>query len=102
MYPDTGIHQPVAYSISKAGVISLTRYLGTLWADQGVRVNCITPGGVFNQHNELFRSRYAGLSPMGRMAHPNEMRGALVYLASSASSYCAGHNLAVDGGWTAW
>jgi NAD(P)-dependent dehydrogenase (short-subunit alcohol dehydrogenase family) len=102
MYPDTGIHQPVAYSISKSGVIALTRYLGTLWADQGVRVNCITPGGVFNQHNDLFSSRYASLSPMGRMAHPDEMRGALIYLASSASSYCAGHNLAVDGGWTAW
>jgi NAD(P)-dependent dehydrogenase (short-subunit alcohol dehydrogenase family) len=102
MYPETGIHQPVAYSVSKAAVIALTRYLGTLWAEQGVRVNCITPGGVYNQHPDVFASRYAGLSPMSRMAHRDEMRGALVYLASAASTYCTGHNLIVDGGWTAW
>jgi NAD(P)-dependent dehydrogenase (short-subunit alcohol dehydrogenase family) len=102
MYPETGIHQPVAYSVSKAGVIALTRYLATLWAGQGVRVNCITPGGVYNQHPDLFASRYASLSPMGRMAHRGEMRGALIYLASAASAYCTGHNLIVDGGWTAW
>ena len=102
MYPGTGVHQPAAYSVSKAGVIALTRYLATLWADQGVRVNCITPGGVNNQHPELFSHRYATLSPIRRMAHKEEMRGALVYLASSASAYCTGHNLIVDGGWTAW
>lgn len=102
MYPETGIHQPVAYSVSKAGVIALTRYLATLWAGQGVRVNSITPGGVYNQHPDLFDSRYASLSPMGRMAHRDEMRGALIYLASAASTYCTGHNLIVDGGWTAW
>jgi NAD(P)-dependent dehydrogenase (short-subunit alcohol dehydrogenase family) len=102
MYPRTDIHQPVAYSVSKAGVIALTRYLATLWADQGVRVNCITPGGVYNQHSHSFVERYAGLSPIGRMALRHEMRGALIYLASSASAYCTGHNLVVDGGWTAW
>ena len=104
MYLGTGICQPVAYSVSKAGVIALTRYLATLWAgaDQGVRVNCITPGGVYNRHSDLFVSRYATLSPIGRMARADEMRGALVYLASSASAYCTGHNLVVDGGWTAW
>jgi NAD(P)-dependent dehydrogenase (short-subunit alcohol dehydrogenase family) len=102
MYPETGIHQPVAYSVSKAGVIALTRYLATLWAEQGVRVNCITPGGVYNQHPDVFAGRYASLSPMGRMAHSDEMRGALIYLASPASAYCTGHNLIVDGGWTAW
>lgn len=102
LYPGTGIHQPVAYSVSKAGVIALTRYLGTLWADRGVRVNCLTPGGVFNQHREDFLERYARLSPAGRMADKEEMRGALVYLASAASSYCTGHNLVVDGGWTVW
>jgi NAD(P)-dependent dehydrogenase (short-subunit alcohol dehydrogenase family) len=102
MYPGTGVHQPVAYSVSKAGVIALTRYLATLWADQGVRVNCITPGGVYNQHSDPFVSRYATLCPIGRMAQKDEMRGALIYLASSASAYCTGHNLVVDGGWTAW
>jgi NAD(P)-dependent dehydrogenase (short-subunit alcohol dehydrogenase family) len=102
MYPDTGIQQPVAYSVSKSGVIALTRYLGTLWADKGVRVNSITPGGINNQHAAAFTERYAGLSPIGRMASKDEMRGAIVYLASAASSYCTGHNLVVDGGWTAW
>lgn len=102
MYPDTGIHQPVAYSVSKAGVIALTRYVATLWADRGVRVNCITPGGVFNDHPKRFTDRYNELSPRGRMARPDEMQGAVVYLASDASSYCTGHNLVVDGGWTIW
>jgi NAD(P)-dependent dehydrogenase (short-subunit alcohol dehydrogenase family) len=102
MYSGTEIHQPAAYSVSKAGVIALTRYLGALWADQGVRVNCITPGGVYNDHSGSFASRYAALSPIGRMADKKEMRGALVYLASAASAYCTGHNLVVDGGWTAW
>jgi NAD(P)-dependent dehydrogenase (short-subunit alcohol dehydrogenase family) len=102
MYSGTEIHQPAAYSVSKAGVIALTRYLGTLWADQGVRVNCITPGGVHNEHSGVFASRYGALSPIGRMADKEEMRGALVFLASAASAYCTGHNLVVDGGWTAW
>ena len=102
MYPGTGIHQPVAYSVSKAGVVALTRYLGTLWAEEGVRVNAITPGGVYNQHPEEFSSRFNQLCPVGRMADKEEMRGAIVYLASAASKYCSGHNLVVDGGWTAW
>jgi NAD(P)-dependent dehydrogenase (short-subunit alcohol dehydrogenase family) len=102
MYPGTGIHQPVAYTVSKSGVIALTRYLATLWADRGVRVNSITPGGIYNQHTAAFTERYANLSPMGRMASKDEMRGAIVYLASEASAYCTGHNLVVDGGWTAW
>ena len=102
LYPGTGTHQPVAYSVSKSGVISLTRYLATMWGEQGVRVNCITPGGVYDEHPELFLRRYAHQSPMGRMARKDEMRGALIYLASAASDYCTGHNLVVDGGWTAW
>jgi NAD(P)-dependent dehydrogenase (short-subunit alcohol dehydrogenase family) len=102
LYPGTGASQPVAYSVSKSGVISLTRYLATLWAEQGVRVNSITPGGVYDRHPELFLNRYAQQSPMGRMAKKDEMRGALIYLASAASDYCTGHNLVVDGGWTAW
>lgn len=102
MYEGTGIVQPPAYSVSKAGVIGLTRYLGTLWAERGVRVNCITPGGVFNEHGEAFLSRFSKLNPIGRMQEKTELRGAVVYLASDASSHCIGHNLVVDGGWTAW
>lgn len=102
IYGGTGVAQPVAYSVSKAGVIALTRYLATLWAEKGVRVNSLTPGGVFDNQSESFLSRYGNLSPMGRMAERQEMRGALIYLASDASSYCTGHNLVVDGGWTVW
>ncbi|MGH7718039.1 MAG: SDR family oxidoreductase [Gemmatimonadaceae bacterium] len=102
LYEGSGVLQPVAYSVSKAGVIALTRYLGALWARRGVRVNCISPGGVFSDQSATFLERYSAHSPIGRMADPQEMQGALLYLASDASRYCAGHNLVVDGGWTAW
>ncbi len=102
IYEGTGQNQPAAYSVSKAGIVALTRYLGTLWAESGVRVNAITPGGVFNEQDERFLERYARLSPAGRMADRDELRGALLYLVSDASSYCTGHNLVVDGGWTVW
>jgi NAD(P)-dependent dehydrogenase (short-subunit alcohol dehydrogenase family) len=102
IYPGTGLHQPIAYSVSKGAVINLTRYLAAAWADAGVRVNCITPGGIQNGQPQLFRDRFAALNPMGRMQQPDEIRGALVYLASAASRACTGHNLVVDGGWTIW
>jgi len=102
MYPGTGINQPVAYSVSKSGVLALTRYLAGLWGEKGVRSNCITPGGVYNNHKELFVERFSNLNPMGRMENKEELRGAIVYLASDASTYCNGHNLIVDGGWTIW
>ena len=102
MYPGTGISQPVAYTVSKHGVIGLTRYLGTLWAKKGVRVNSLTPGGIFNNHPTLFVERFSQLNPIGRMSRKDELRGAIVYLASAASSHVVGHNLIVDGGWTAW
>jgi len=102
IYPDTGITQPVAYSVSKHGVIGLTKYLATLWADRGVRVNALTPGGIFNDHQNLFLERFEQLNPIGRMSNKNELQGAIVYLASDASSHVVGHNLVVDGGWTVW
>jgi NAD(P)-dependent dehydrogenase (short-subunit alcohol dehydrogenase family) len=102
IYPGTGIHQPAAYSVSKAGILALTRYLAGLWGDMGVRTNCITPGGVFDGQDELFVDRFSVLNPMGRMQRKDELRGALIYLASDASTYCLGHNLVVDGGWTTW
>lgn len=102
MYPGTGISQPVAYSVSKHGVVGLTKYLATLWAEKGVRVNALTPGGIYNNHKGLFLERFAQLNPIGRMSNKNELHGAVVYLASDASSHVVGHNLIVDGGWTAW
>lgn len=102
IYPGTGISQPVAYSISKHGVVGLTKYLAALWAAKGVRVNAITPGGIYNNHNKLFTERFAQLNPIGRMSNKTELRGAVVYLASDASSHVVGHNLIVDGGWTIW
>lgn len=90
------------YSASKAGVIGLTRWLATWWGREGIRINCVTPGGVYNQHNPEFTSAYANRSPMGRMADPNDLIGIVLFLLSDASSYCTGQNYVVDGGFTAW
>lgn len=102
IYAGSGINQPIAYSISKAGVLAITRYLGALWARSGIRVNSITPGGIYDGQSEVFTSQFNKLNPMGRMGDRTEVAGALLYLASDASSYCTGHNLVVDGGWTTW
>jgi NAD(P)-dependent dehydrogenase (short-subunit alcohol dehydrogenase family) len=102
IYPGTGISQPVAYSVSKHGVVALTKYLATLWAEKGVRVNALTPGGIWNGHQGLFLERFQQLNPIGRMSDKSELRGGIVYLASEASSHVVGHNLIIDGGWTAW
>lgn len=102
IYPGTGISQPVAYSVSKHGVVALTKYLATLWAEKGVKVNSVTPGGIFNGHQGLFLERFKQLNPIGRMSDKTEVRGGIVYLASDASSHVIGHNLIIDGGWTAW
>jgi len=102
MYPGTSIVQPVAYTVSKHGIIGLTKYAATWFADRGVRVNSITPGGIYDNHGELFLERFGQLSPIGRMTEKEELRGAVIYLASDASSSVIGHNLIVDGGWTVW
>lgn len=96
------INTPAVYSASKAAVVGLTRWLATHWADKGIRVNCLVPGGVSSGQNGLFDEKYSSRTPMGRMARAEEMAPPLLFLASDASSYVTGQVLAVDGGWTAW
>jgi NAD(P)-dependent dehydrogenase (short-subunit alcohol dehydrogenase family) len=94
--------KPVTYSVVKSGLMGLTRYLATYWADRGVRVNAISPGGVFNGQPEEFVARLSQLIPMGRMANPGEYQDAILFLCSDASSYMTGANLVIDGGRTCW
>ena len=94
--------KPVTYSVVKTGLIGLTRYLATYWANDGVRVNAMSPGGVFNNQPEEFVQRLSNLIPLGRMANADEYQAAIIYLCSDASSYMTGTNLIVDGGRSSW
>lgn len=94
--------KPVTYSVVKAALVGLTRYLATYWCEQGVRCNALSPGGVENGQPEDFIARLSELIPMGRMARRDEYQGALLFLCSDASSYMNGQNLVIDGGRSCW
>ena len=101
-YMGMEINTPAVYSTSKAAVIGLTRHLATLWGHKGIRVNSLSPGGVYSGQNSLFESNYSKRVPLGRMGSNTEVESALLFLASDASSYITGQNIIVDGGLTSW
>jgi NAD(P)-dependent dehydrogenase (short-subunit alcohol dehydrogenase family) len=94
--------KPVTYSVIKAGLVGLTRYLATYWADKGVRSNALSPGGVFNGQGDEFVQRLSSLIPLGRMARKDEYRAGLQFLCSDASAYMNGQNIVMDGGRSTW
>ena len=101
-YNGRPINTPAVYSVSKAGVVGLTKYLASYWADKSIRVNTLTPGGNQSGQNEEFVNKYSQRVPMRRMGAPHEMVGALLFLSSDASSYITGQNVIVDGGLSVW
>lgn len=100
--PDAQPVKPVTYSVIKAGLVGLTRYLATYWAENGVRANALSPGGVFNGQGDEFVQRLSSLIPLGRMAQRDEYRAAVQFLCSDASAYMNGQNIVMDGGRSAW
>ena len=101
-YNGRAINTPAVYSVSKAAVLGLTSYLSTYWSDSKIRVNTLTPGGIASGQNSEFNQNYSNRVPLGRMGEASELTGALIYLASDASSYVTGQNIIVDGGLSTW
>lgn len=94
--------KPITYSVVKSGLIGMTKYLATYWADSNVRCNALVPGGVYTNQDEVFLSKLTNLIPMGRMANSDEYKAAVLFLTSQASSYMTGNILVIDGGRTCW
>jgi len=101
VYEGTAMTMPSAYAAIKAGVLGLTRFMATRYGSAGIRFNAVSPGGVFDSQTERFVQQYEALTPLGRMAQPRDVVGAIVFLASDAAAYITGQNIVVDGGWTA-
>lgn len=101
IYKGTDMTMPGAYSAIKGGIITFTKYIASYYGKYNIRVNCISPGGVYNKQPGVFVKRYADKTPLKRMAEKEDIIGAVIYLASDASKYVTGHNLAVDGGFSA-
>ncbi|TRZ52418.1 SDR family oxidoreductase [bacterium] len=101
IYEGSTMTMPVAYSAIKGGIIAFSKYMASYYAKDNIRVNCISPGGVFDKQPDSFVEKYVAKTPLGRMGTPKDMVGAVLYLASDASLYVTGHNLIVDGGWSA-
>ena len=103
LYGDEDRKTPEIYGATKAAMINITKYFAAYMAPNNVRVNCISPGGVFHEEeNETFLKKYSEKVPLGRKAKVSEIAGSIVYLASDEASYITGQNLIIDGGWTAW
>ncbi len=102
IYEGTEMTMPAAYSAIKGGIISLTRYIATYYGSYNVRANAISPGGIFNNQPKSFVEKYTKKTPLKRMGAPDDVIGAVILLASDASSYITGQNILIDGGWTAW
>ena len=101
-YKGVSFNTPIAYPVTKAGILSFTRYLATYWAKEGIRVNSISPAGVYRNQDEKFVEQLVERIPLRRMAFPEELKGPIVFLASEASSFMTGGNLIIDGGRTIW
>jgi NAD(P)-dependent dehydrogenase (short-subunit alcohol dehydrogenase family) len=102
IYNGRNINTPAVYAVSKAGVIALSKYLAAYWGENSIRVNTLSPGGVFSGQNDVFVDSYSQLVPMKRMANPDEIFGAALFLASDQASYITGQNIVVDGGLSTW
>jgi len=94
--------KPITYSAAKWAIVGMTKYLSVYWAKKNIRVNCLSPTGVYNNHPEDFVKKLSNIIPMGRMADINEYKGAIVFMCSDASSYMTGENMVIDGGKTVW